>query len=399
MTKQRLAAMRPTQGGPAAIVALLRDLGYVQWDPVAIVAPSHLLTLWSRLGKFRPTDLERVLWNDRTAFEHWMPMASLVLTEDYPLYASLMRRYPASLTRSWGNQRERARRFLARNADLRRRVLLRLRGGPRTTVEFDEHDRTKRRAEDWGFSSDLTQMLYHLCMTGEVMVVGHRGNLNLWGLSSDFLPEATRGEPLSPEAFERAAAERALRALGTATAREITLYFVRGRYENLGRTLRQLSTEGAIQRVEVENGPPREERFVRRLDLPLLERLERSPEEPRVALLPPFDNLLFSGDRLRRLFGFDYVREQFLPPAKRRYGTYVLPILRGDRLIGRVDPQLDKASGTLDIHAVHAEPGAPGGAGVAEEIGAEISRLGQFLGADRVRYSPRVPPIWKALLR
>jgi uncharacterized protein len=399
VTKQHLAGRLPSRSPRSAILSLVRDLAFVQWDPVSIVAPSHLLSFWCRLGDFRPSDLERLLWRDKKLFEHWTPMASIVLTEDYPLYLSLMRRYPDSLSNSWGRQREEARRFLAEHKALRQQVLNELREGPRRLGDFRSHSRTKRDAKDWDPGSDVSEMLFHLLMTGEVMVVGHEGNQNLWGLSEEFLPSWVQEEELSEDEFERAAAQRAIRALGAATPREIHYYFVRGRYLKLQRTLEGLEQEGRVHRLSVEGSSGREVSYVHDDDIPLLESLRSDRFEPRMSLLPPFDNMVSSQARALRLFGFDYVREQFLPKEKRRFGTYVLPILWGDRFIGRIDPRLDKATGELVINAVHAEPGAPTDRGTASEIHATIQRLADFVGAQHVSYTSRVPPSWRSALR
>ena len=399
VTKQGLSGSLPPRVEPETLLSVVRNQAFVQWDPVTTVAPSHLLSFWARVGNFRPQLLERLLWEDKTLFLHWTPMASLVLTEDYPLYLSLMRRYPESLSKSWGNHREKAKRFLARNGALRRRILAALKAGPRTTSDFKEHRRTKRDEGDWQPASDVAEMLFHLLMSGDLMVVGHRGAQNLWGLSSEFLPSWVDRTELSEGDEERAAAQRAIRALGTATPREITLYFPRGRYANLPAVLRSLESESEICRITVEGFGKRDVRYIHRKDVPLLESLAGGRFEPRLSLIPPFDNLLYSQGGTKRLFGFDYVREQFLPKEKRKYGTYVLPILWGEKFIGRIDPQLDKESGTLRINAVHAEPGAPNDREVSDAIRDTISRLGGLVGARRVVYSSRVPVGWKRSLR
>ena len=398
ITKQQLAGKLPSKPTRETLLSLVRKLAYVQWDPVSIVAPSHLLTIWARVGPFRPSLLDDLLWKEKTLIEHWTPMASLVLTEDFPLYRSLMERYPESLTRSWGNQRERAKRFLVQHSELRRKILSALKKGPRTTGQFRDHSTTKRNDGDWAPSSDVSEMLFHLTMTGDVMVVGHEGAQNLWGLSDGFLPSWVDRRSLPEEEVEREGAQRALRALGTATPREITLYFPRGRYADLKGTLARLEEESAVHRVEVDGLRDREVRYVHHEDVALLESLGTDRFEPRVSLVPPFDNLVYSQERGNRLFGFDYVREQFLPKEKRRYGTYVLPLVWGDRIIGRVDPRLDKASGTLHINGVFAEPDAPRDADVAERIGAKISELASFVNATRVTYTAKVPAPWKRWL-
>ncbi len=399
MARQHLAGALPAKATGEDIISTIRDIAYVQWDPVSIVAPSHVLSLWSRVGNFRLSDLDRLLWNEKKLFEHWTPMASLVLTQDYPLYLSLMKRYPTSLTGSWRSHEVKARKFLSTHGELRSKMLRELAKGPLQLSQFEDHIRTRREAEAFNPESDVSEMLYHLHMSGEVMVVGHQRNQNVWGLAKEFLPEwVDRGE-LTEREFENLAAQRAIRALGTATPSEVNYYFVRGRYRNLKRTLAGLHEESTIHRVIVEGLGKRDERYIHSQDLGLLESVNSGDWQPRMSLLPPFDNLICSTARTSKLFGFDYVREQFLPREKRRFGTYVLPILWGDRLIGRIDPQMDRQKKRLKINSVHAEPDVPSDRETPSRIRDTIDRLADFLGAKEVEYTSRVPTAWRSVLR
>ena len=400
VAKQQLSGKAPRKASKESLLSVVRDLAYVQWDPVPIVAPSHVLSLWARVGDFQLSDLDDLLWKDRKLVQHWIPFAAIVLAEDHPLYGSLMRRYPDSLSESWGRQRDQARRFLDRHIALRRKVLRTLRQGPLTVSQFEDHARTLRNEGGWGSASDVSVMLYHLLMRGEVMVVRHDGAQNVWGLAERFLPEWGGRHALSQDDAECTAAERAIRALGTATRREIHFHYIRGCYEDLQSALGRLRERSLIHPVVVDGSAgQREERYIHDRDVSLLESLDSELPEPRVTLLPPFDNLVYSQARLRRLFGFDYVREQFLPKEKRRFGTYVLPILWGDRLIGRVDPRLDKRGGKLVVQSVHAERAAPKERSVAVGIADKIADLAHFLGAEEVAYTSHVPDPWRSAFR
>ena len=233
VTKQHLAGKLPTGPASEAIVSVIRDLGYVQWDPINIVAPSHVIALWSRVGNFRLSDLDRLLWKEKKLFEHWAHAASIVLTEDYPLYYSLMRRYPESLSKSWGGWRARARKFLAEHTELRKNILRELKSRPLQLSQFQDYVRTKRSPDGWISGSDVATMLFNLQMSGEVMVVGHEENRNIWGLSKQFLPIWVEKKELSAEDAERDGAQRTIRALGIVSPSDINLYFLRGRYLNL----------------------------------------------------------------------------------------------------------------------------------------------------------------------
>jgi len=399
VTKQHLSGKRPGRATAERIVETVRDLPYVQWDPVSVVAPSHILSLWARVGSFRLPDFDRLLWTERRLLQHWIPFASIVATEDYPVYSSLMRRYPESLSDSWGAQRERARAFLAKHADLRRRVLVGLRSGPLMLNQFKDHVRTKGTAGDWEPSSAVSEMLWHLLMSGQAMVVGHEGHQNLWGRPDAFLPSWLSREVLSEKEADLRAAQRALRGLGVATAQEIHHYFIRGCYRDIQATMEALLADSRIVRVKIEGLPGSDERFVHTDDVALLDDLTRDNFSPRVAVLPPFDNMICSQARGKRLFNFDYVREQFLPKAKRRFGMWVLPILRGEEFIGRLDARLDKEKRRFQVNALYAEPGAPTAQAVATEIREELDDLAAFLGANSVAFTSRVPSVWKAGLR
>ena len=394
VAKQHLAGKLPKNPSQEDIVSLIRDLPFVQWDPVTVVAPSHVISLWSRLGAFRTSDLDRLMWRDRKVFLHWTPIAFLDLTEAYPIYHSLMKRYPESLTKSWGNHIPRARKFMAEHRELRKRMLNELRRGPLKPTQFRDYA-AKRSADGWSGGSDVSNMLFHMHMSGDVMVIGRDGNQNLWGLTEEFLPSWAPRKELSEEEYEREAAQRAIRGLGTASPREVRYYFPPGRYQGLKQTLERLEDESVIHRMSVGGLGRKDERYIHDSDVPLLESVSAGAWEPRMSLLPPFDNML---RQHTTVFGFEYIREQFLPKEKRRFGTYVLPILWGDRFIGRIDPQFDKKEGKLVINSVHAEPGAPGKE-VAATLAETIGRLADFIGAKEVVCEGPVPAAWKGALR
>ncbi|GEM_PF-1515574 len=399
VTKQHLAGELPAKATSDHILSVVRDLGYVQWDPVPTIAPSHIISLWSRIGDFRVSDLDRLLWDERRLFQHWAPVAMIVLTEDYPLYYSLMSRYPESLSGSWGIHMVRARKFLKARAELRRRILNQLKKGPLTLTQFEDYARTKRSPDGWSSGSEVSNMLFHMHMSGDVMVVRHQGNQNVWGLSEQFLPKWAKRKALTEEEFALQSAQRAIRALGTASAPEINYYFVRGRYQNLKKTVERLLEESLIRRVQVEELGAKDERYIHDEDVKLLESMGSDSWQPRMSLLAPFDNLICGRDRTNRIFSFDYVHEQFLPAAKRKFGTFVLPILWGERLIGRADMLMDKKNEKLLVKSLYAEHGAPHEREVAAKIGETMENLASFLGAKEVAYTFRVPPAWRSSLR
>lgn len=139
VTKQHLAGKLPVKATRRHILSVVRDLTFVQWDPIEVVAPSHVLTLWNRVGDFRLSDLDRLLWDEKRLFEHWANFAAMiVLTEDYPLYYSMMNRYPESIGKSWGGRKIRTRKFLAEHKALGKSILSQLKKGPLQLTQFRE---------------------------------------------------------------------------------------------------------------------------------------------------------------------------------------------------------------------------------------------------------------------
>ena len=392
LSRQRLTGLRPAAAGPDEVMAAVTDLASLQLDPISVVARSHLLVLWSRLGPYDPADVEALLWRERRLFEYWTHAAAIVCIEDLPIHSLLMRRYPSD---RYAHNR-RLRDWLAANQGLRRSILRQLRAsGPLPTRDLEDRAQTSWESSGWTAGRNVDRMLDVLWTQGRVMVAGRQGQQRVWDLAERWLPPwaPTRRPP--ERAVVRLAVQRSLRALGVATARDIDRHFTAGRYPGLTAVLAGLERDGRVERVRVADdgtewaGPW----YVHADDLPLLERLEAGDWRPRTTLLSPFDNLIIDRERTQRLFGFHFRMEIYVPRAARRYGYYVLPVLHGDRLIGRVDPAMDRRRGRLVVTAVHAEPDAPAAAGPA--VAAALEDLAAFLGADRVELRQPPPERWR----
>lgn len=389
ITRQRLAGKSPLANADG-ILAVVRDLGCIQIDPISAVARSHLLVLWSRLGNFDPAQLDALMWRERKLFEYWAHCASIVLTEDFPIHSARMRTYVTDNS-PWS---QRVRAWIKENDALRRYILTRIRREGALPSRLLEENGIHPQAwvsTGWTSGRNVSRMLDFLWMQGKLMVAGRSGIQKLWDLSERCLPDWTPRDKLSERDITRVAAQRSLRALGVATARQIQQHFIRGRYPNLNRVLTDLEREGRIERVQI--GEWKGEWFIHADDVTLLDQ----DFQPRTTLLSPFDNLICDRARTKLLFDFDYTIEIYTPAAKRKYGYYVLPILHGDRLIGRIDATMARAHARLNINAVYAEPNAP--ANAARTLANAIEELGTFLGAKDIAYTRRVPTAWKRALK
>ena len=384
---QRLAGPRPSQ-----FMEVVRQVGCLQLDPLSVVARSHQLVLWSRLGRYDVAELDRLLWDERQLFEYWAHCASIVPTEDFPLHQAMMRRYPDS---------DRIRQWIRQNQKLQRYILGQIRRhGPRLARDLEEDGfyPTQWVSTGWTSGRNISRMLDFLWLSGKIMVAGRQGIQKVWDLAERWLPAWTPRQTMPQREVVRQAAQRALRALGVATPRHIEQHFLRGRYPKLDRVLAELEAGGQIQRVEIrERGQAWPGAwYIHAEDAPRLDDLANGAWAPRTTLLSPFDNLICDRQRTAQLFNFDYRVEIYTPQVKRKYGYYVLPILHGDRLIGRLDPELDRAQAQLTINAVYAEPAAPQTRKAAQAVAGAVEDLAAFLGARKIVYNKaNVPDAWK----
>jgi uncharacterized protein YcaQ len=330
-------------GSAKDVLETVRRLGFLQLDPISTVAPPQQLVLWSRLGPYDRAELDRLLWHERKLFE-WN--AFIWPIEDLPLLRARMRE-------PWGHLKWQrwAKEFLKEQAGLRRYVLRELeRRGPMPSRELEHHAaRADERTVWWGTRAQLTWMLELLQRRGRIAVAGRQGSQRLWDLAERWYPE-TETVPLREA--KRLLDERRFRALGV-----------------------RLEKGRLVAHPEAADG--------------------RVPK--RVTFLSPFDRLVHDRDRAEVLWDFFYRLEMYVPKAKREYGYYVLPILQGDRLIGRIEPVMDRKAGVLRVESVFAEPGVRASAG--PEIAKAVRRLGRWLGASEIVYSRRVPAMWRSALR
>lgn len=239
-------------------------------------------------------------------------------------------------------------------------------------------------------------MLELLEAQGVIMVAGRRDGQRLWDLAERVLPPWTPPERLSEREFTRRVAEGMLRAAGV--ARVAPPCWAHDRSKTWwARALNELERKGHARRVEINRGgqilPGRW--YVSIDALALLERIRRGAWSPRTALLSPFDTLINDRERTELLFNFRFRLEIYVPKEKRQYGYFVLPILHGDRLIGRISPIMLRDQGRLSVEAVYAEPDAPMDRTTGRAVAGAIEMLANFLGAREVSYGQKVPAGWK----
>jgi hypothetical protein len=319
---RRIAVRAQALDGSATdVLSTVRRLGFLQIDPISTVAPPQQLVLWSRLGPHDRDELDRLLWEKRQLVE-WN--AFLYPTEDLPLLRARMRRRDRPLDL-------RLIAFLKENASYRRYVLRELeRRGPLLSREIEDHAPSGREAHRWWGERKMGLILGVMNARGEVAVVGRRGRQRVWDLAERWYPET---ETIRWSDAQRILDDRRFRSLGV-----------------------QLDRGRLIAHPDAED-PGR--------------------VGSRVTFLSPFDRLVHDRDRAEALWDFYYRLEMYVPKAKREYGYYVLPILRGDRVIGRIEPVHDRKAGKLHVLGTWWEDGVK-----PVSLTAPLKSLARFLGAS-----------------
>lgn len=397
ITAQRLAGTPPLPT-KEAILDLVRAITCLQLDPTSAVARNQFLILWSRLGSYPRELLDQLLWQDRSLFEYWAHVASIVLTEDFPIFAERM----ANPLRGDSGWHQGSRDWMKANEGLRRYILEELQArGPLTSKDFEDKSTTTWWSSGWTNNRTVSRMLDFMWAHGDILVARRQGQTRYWDLAERCLPEWTPRHVLSRREVVRQGAIRAIQALGISREKHIRWHFVRGRYEDLTSVLEELVAEGVLISIRIDGASKQWSGnwYLHRDDVSLLEGIEKGDFEPRTTLLSPFDNLICDRAYTELAFDFYFRIEIYVPKPKRQYGYFVMPILHGDQLIGRIDPLMNRKTGTLMINNVYAEPNAHVNASTGRAVAASIADLAHFLEAERIDYAGQIPEGWKKSLR
>ena len=320
--------------------------------------------------------------------EYWAHEASLVLAEDWPIHQVQMR--------SWPPQRagyDRTREWLRVNADFRRSVVDQLRErGPLRAADIVGAMPATYISGGWNDGRSVGRLLELMWVQGEVSISRREGGQRLWDLMERCVPpDLVRTEIPEADAVRRAAA-RSVRALGVCSARDVTRYFTRGRYPGLADALDDLVRAGEIVPVVVDG--LRLDRYAHVEALAEIDAIEAGDWEPRTTLLSPFDNLVADRRRTEELWDFAFRLEIYTPKDKRQYGYFVLPLLHGEALVGRVDAAVDRKRGVLRLIAVHVEPRVRPTKSLATALRRTARDLTRFIGADTIEVGS-APPGWR----
>lgn len=367
--RAQLLAGRRSLAGTDSVAQAIEQVGYVQIDSIAVVERAHHHTLWARCGDYRPEVLD-LLMADRRVFEYWAHALALLPMSDYRFYLPRMQQHRDG-RRGWLRQ------WRDEHTEIIDHVLNRIRSeGPLASKDFAPPEGATRRTWwDWKPAKTALEVLF---WQGDLMIRRRDGFQKIYDLTEQVLPAETNTHPPSPDELSRFHVRRALRGLGLASEREIKTLFHLSDLAQIRGTLRLLQEEKEVVVVQVDEAPGTNYALAAAMDQQL------SPVPHIARILSPFDNLVIQRDRLKRLFGFEYTIECYIPAGKRRYGYFVLPLLWGTEMIGRMDAKADRKDGRLLVKGLWFEPAFSSFDTVLPSLAEELAHFARFNGCTAV---------------
>lgn len=345
------------------VESAIRRLSCVQLDSISTVERSHRIVLSSRIGVYAPGTVSRLLGQGRV-FEYWAHEASLLPVEDFPLFRWRMRGRG-----HWGSHD----RALREHPEVAEHVLAEIRArGALGSRDFEGEG----GGGMWNWKP-AKRVLDSLWDRGDLSIAGRRGFQRLYDLTERVIPRAVLDAPAPSDGDAlRWLVLRAVQARGALTESGIAEHYrVPGRTATVRPHVDALVAEGELRRLAVDDGGPA---VLVPGELPLGEAASRA-----ATLLSPFDNMLWDRPFIERLFGFRHVMEIYKPASRRVYGYYVLPLLHGDRIVGRADLKSDRKAGVLRMLAFHREPGVRDTKALDEALTRALERLARAAGLER----------------
>ncbi|MEW6227132.1 MAG: crosslink repair DNA glycosylase YcaQ family protein [Bacillota bacterium] len=358
--------------GVEGVLAAVRRLECVQIDPVSLVERNHHLVLRNRVGGYQQDQLDALLSSGRV-FEHWANARCFLPMEDYPVFRWQMRRLA---------EEQQSRR--GKLGDIPDRIVAEIReSGPRSSREIESDEKVVGYWDSAPRTKATSLALELLWEAGDLMIARRNGIEKVYDVPERLVPSELRSEALemSEDGACRTLLDKYYRAYRLLDTEDFRFGWRKMPAAERRDVVARQVAAGELVPVEVEG--VRRQYCALAADVPLLRHLGDPEVEvvPNVFILPPLDNVLWRRERLADLFGFDYTWEIYIPQAKRRFGAYAVPVLRGDRFAGRVNLRHDREAGALVVEGVWLDDGAR----LSADIEKALFDLAAFVGAGEVR--------------
>lgn len=348
------------------LLNLIDTLGYLQIDTISVVERSHHHILWSRMPTYKKEMLSELLEKDKLIFEYWSHAASFLPVTDYK-FSLIRKNNIAKKYKSWGSANNR----------IIKRVFDRIKSeGPLQSKDFDDKRKSSSGWWDWKPSKDALDFLFH---TGKLMVAKRNGFQKVYDLTERVLPECNGISIPSEKELYAHLIMKSLKSNGIVTEKEI-MYLRRYDKSIFKKILDELREDNIIREVRINNSG-NEVYFTTEDNLNNAENIKH---KNIIHILSPFDNFVIQRKRLKEIFDFDYQIECYVPKPKRKFGYFVLPVLKGNKFIGRIDAKASRDTGTFRVINFFPEVNFQYSKSSGYNLIKKINSLSEFSGCSQV---------------
>jgi uncharacterized protein YcaQ len=312
-------------------IDIIKQLGYIQIDTLAVVARAHHHVIWSRNPNYKESELNKLM-QQKQIFEYWSHAASYLPIEDFRFSLPRKQLY-----------RDGHHHWFAKNKRIMKYVLDRIEAeGPLQSKDF-ETDRKRGSWFDWKPAKIALEQLF---MEGSLMITERKGFQKVYDITERVLPSHVIPAMPSESEYVNYLIENASRSLGIFSLKDV-IHLRQGLQRAVQITLQEMCEAGKL--IEIRFPHSKNVYYA----APQTVKRKLKPADSRVHLLSPFDNLLIRRERLKEHFNFNYTLECYLPESKRKFGYFSLPILYGNEFVGTLDPKADRATGIFTVKSLH----------------------------------------------
>jgi len=371
-----------TEKPSRTILKVAKRIHNIQIDTISVVTRSHDLTTFCRLPSYKEGEVW-ALERRGKLFEFWSHAMCLVPMEAFPFYAWKMEQLGKQTTGwkvEWG----------AKNKDIVEEVYRHVKkNGPTQSASLGTRKKGSNGWWDWKVEK---RALEHLFTVGRLMVAYRKGFQKYYDLTERVLPSSQDSEPMTDEQAANYVVQTTLGSLGLASYEDIKVYLGRMPARVLWKSSRtavegyldSLRQDGVLEEVSIAGLGNRYFVLGKKHDA-LVDSAEKQPDNDAALILSPFDNVMRERHRPRKIWGFEYKLEAYTPAAERVSGYYVLPILDGHELVGRMDAKRHRDDGLLEVKVLYFEKGRASDSSLVERVALGIMNFMQFQGCSRVK--------------
>jgi len=349
------------------LLKIIEQLSYVQLDTISVIERAHNHVLWTRFPNYKNKMLDELLGKDRKVFEYWSHAAAIIPYCDY--------RYTL---RTKNLHKEKYNEWRKKNKKFIDSVYERIKNeGPLQSKDFEGKRKGNGKVAGWWSWKPAKHALELMFLDGILMVAQRKGFQKVYDLTERVVPPGIDTTLQKDEEFYAHLVSNAVKSHGVISDKEMV--YLRKNTKPYKETLQKMIEEKKITEVKVHGLKDTYHSSAEKLNL-----LNRKKAPAGVHILSPFDNLIIQRKRTKAIFGFDFQVEFYLPVHKRKYGYFCLPVLYGDKFVGKIDTKADRAGKALQIISMHWEKGSKQDRDFKDKFTSKLNEFAKFNGCEKI---------------